>query len=357
MTSAPREMPVADSDAADDSKHRFGLVRVDTILQDVPPPDWLIPGFLERVTTATCIGPPAHGKSAHAIDWCCRMATGTAWHGHPVKQSPAVYVCGEGRNGIARRLQAWQAFNDIPLTGAPFAISTQAAHLTVEMQAYEVHKAIVETFDDSPGLIVVDTLARNFGANENSTEDMQRFIDHVDYYLRDAFQACVLIVHHTGHAAGDRGRGSSALFAGVDTEYHIKKDPGGLVTLHCTKMKDHTEPRDELMRLKGIEVPGHDHYGNPITAPVLEPLDGPVSAALTRPLGKNQQTALEIVLDLNDLALEKAGAGEPVRVSIAEWRQKCSAAGLDRRRWTEASNGLQSLGKIRMEGGHVYVTE
>ena len=50
-------------------------------------------------------------------------------------------------------------------------------------------------------MIVIDTLARNFGAgNENSTEDMNRFVASIDRYLREEFGSAILLVHHTGHA-------------------------------------------------------------------------------------------------------------------------------------------------------------
>lgn len=338
-------------------RHRFGLAGVDALLQDVPPPNWLIPGFLELDTLAQIVGKPASGKSTQALDWCCRVATGTAWKGHPIERRPVVYICGEGRNGIARRLQAWQVFQDVPLAGAPLAISTQAMQLAHVDEASEVFAVIEQEIPEPPGLIVVDTLARNFGGNENSTEDMSRFIDHLDTFLRVPFGACVLIVHHTGHVNRETGRGSSTLFGSADAAYHMEHEKTGLVTLSNTKMKDHEPPRDVLMHIKGVELPGRDHYGNPYSAPVLELADGPGPLDLPRRLGKNQQKALDLFEARLQEKRDHNAPGTPLRVSIAEWRADCLDVGIERNRWTEASNGLQSGGFIRMEGGYVYPSE
>lgn len=62
-----------------------------------------------------------------------------------------------------------------------------------------------------PQLIVVDTLARNFGeGDENNTADMNAFVAAMDD-LRSRYPgSTVLVVHHTGHAEKGRSRGSMA---------------------------------------------------------------------------------------------------------------------------------------------------
>jgi RecA-family ATPase len=66
-------------------------------------------------------------------------------------------------------------------------------------------------------MIWLDTLARTFGAgDENSQKDMNAFITGVDR-LRDTFRCVVGVVHHTGKEDGKGLRGSSALYAAMDT--------------------------------------------------------------------------------------------------------------------------------------------
>jgi len=86
------------------------------------------------------------------------------------------------------------------------------------------------------GLVCFDTVARNFGAgNENSTEDMTKFIYNLDRFVGKGRNR--LLVHHTGHNNTERARGSSVLKAAVDVEYRMVKGENQ-ITLSNTKMKD-----------------------------------------------------------------------------------------------------------------------
>ena len=86
----------------------------------------------------------------------------------------------------------------------------------------------------TPRLIVLDTLARNFGGgNENDTKDMNQFVTNVDA-VRQAWGCTVLVVHHTGHNSTDRGRGSSALKAALDSEYQLTRQEDSKVV--CVKI-------------------------------------------------------------------------------------------------------------------------
>ena len=96
---------LADEMEQKERRRGFGLVTAGEIVQEARPPDYLIPGFLERNSLAQLVGKAGCGKSLQALDWCCCVATGSAWNGKPIQQQPAIYICGEGRNGIARRLK------------------------------------------------------------------------------------------------------------------------------------------------------------------------------------------------------------------------------------------------------------
>ena len=98
--------------------------------------------------------------------------------------------------------------------------------------------AEIAVFPVQPALIVVDTLARNFGGgNENSADDMGRFIDACDK-LRTLTGAAVLIIHHENKLGGYRG---STAFEGALDCLMIAKREGLAVTLSCAKMKDDGE--------------------------------------------------------------------------------------------------------------------
>ncbi|HYW80506.1 MAG TPA: AAA family ATPase, partial [Thermoguttaceae bacterium] len=83
------------------AKKKLQLVRADQL--QMRPPEWLLRGVLERDTFALVFGDPGCGKSFLAIDWACRIATGTPWRGHAVQGGPVVYIAGEGQQGFGRR--------------------------------------------------------------------------------------------------------------------------------------------------------------------------------------------------------------------------------------------------------------
>jgi RecA-family ATPase len=67
-----------------------------------------------------------------------------------------------------------------------------------------------------PTLVVVDTLSQTFSGDENSSTDISSYLRLLNTHLRAAFNATVIVVHHTGHVASERPRGSSAITANLD---------------------------------------------------------------------------------------------------------------------------------------------
>lgn len=114
--------------------------------------------------------------------------------------------------------------------------------------------ATFNTIHPPPALVVVDTLARSYGGDENSATDMSRFIRTCDA-IREATGGAVLIVHHTPKEAGRGPRGSTALLGAVDTAFEIKKEDR-VVTLSCTKMKDDEAPDQKMFDLTAVDLEG-----------------------------------------------------------------------------------------------------
>jgi len=162
----------------------FGFASAGALVAHLKPIAWLVRGFVEADSLALVFGEPGHGKSFLALDWAASVATGTAWHGSPTRQGAVFVVAGEGRNGIARRLKAWELAGGVTLEGAPLFVSHAAASLADWESAREVVAAVearAKATGHAPALIVVDTLSRNLGpADENSSADMAAFIRHLD---------------------------------------------------------------------------------------------------------------------------------------------------------------------------------
>ena len=249
-------------------------------------PQWIVKHYLEANSLAVIYGAPATGKSFVAIDIACHIATGKPWLEHGlIKQSGAVYyIAGEGHNGLARRFAAWQLHNERQIPRDKLYISHTAIQAVDESSA----KAASNEIDNriaggapKPLLVVIDTLARNFGGNENDAKDMASFINHLDKYLRVKYGCCVLIIHHSGHQS-DRARGSTALKGAVDIEYGLKlDDKTKQISLQNHKMKEGELRKEQSLMLKQVPLGMVDDDQQMITSAVITPYKlGDVKAAL-----------------------------------------------------------------------------
>jgi hypothetical protein len=121
-------------------------------------------------------------------------------------------------------------------------------------------------------LIVIDTLARCFGGNdENDARDMGAFIEGCDVIKRET-GATLLVVHHSGKDDTKGARGSSAFRAALDAEFNVRREgDGGAIILTCTKMKDAEEPKQAAFDLRPIEL-FTDRDGELISSLVVQDL-------------------------------------------------------------------------------------
>lgn len=234
-------------------------------------PSFLVDGLIETDTLGMVFGDPGCGKSFLAVDLALSVATGTPFHGWGVKKGSVFFIAGEGHNGLARRFQAWSTERGVSLKGVPLFKSERAAQFLDGASAAAVAQAVDQMADQfrHPSLIIVDTVARNFGpGDENSTSDMGAFIAAIDD-LRARYPGCaVLLVHHSGHADKQRARGAMALKGALDCEFRIEKNESGL-HIHCTKMKDADTPPTLHFELKTVRLDANT------TSAVLHAIEAP----------------------------------------------------------------------------------
>jgi hypothetical protein len=351
---APQSPPLAQpgaSLAAPMGARQIKLTRADQI--EIRPPDWLLRGVLERNAFALVFGDPGCGKSFLAIDWACRVATGTPWRGYDVKAGPVVYVAGEGQQGFGRRIRAWSEHHGVDIAGVPLYLSPAVA-----MPDPGDLQALVAAIDTGvaalgkpPVMIVLDTLARNFGGgDENATPDMGRFVMACDA-VRTRYGCTVFVVHHTGHADKSRARGAIALKAALDAEYRLTNEDRLLLT--ATKMKEAELPPPLAMSLVGVELPGLlDEYGLPVTSAAIDVLDADTGAivaqakvSMAKP-GKWQKIGLRIARRL-------AARSEEHTVAIDAWRAACANEGMARQNQFRVLQSLTDRGEIAVDGEHI----
>lgn len=92
-----------------EAKAGYVLVPAAEFLTVHTPPEYVIHGLIERGTSVGVVGPPESGKSLLMAHLLACVATGQPFHGRAARLGLAVWLCGEGQHGIARRLQALEA--------------------------------------------------------------------------------------------------------------------------------------------------------------------------------------------------------------------------------------------------------
>lgn len=336
----------------------FQLVRAGEL--EFRPPRFLIRDYIEADSLALVFGDPGCGKSFLALEAACCIATGTPFHDNEADHGPVIYLAGEGHNGIRRRLSAWEIHTGKSVDDAPLFVSTMPAALCDGSSAIEVVTAVndIATEHGTPALVVVDTLARNFGpGDENSTQDMGQFVQAADL-IRSRHECTVLLVHHTGHADKQRARGAMALKGALDAEYRMDKDETGIIRLEATKMKDGPIPEPLAFRLHTVPLGMQDYQDQEITSAVLESTDyQPPEKPSKAGKGKWQQVALDQLQRLYKEfreTLEAAGRDpSSARVSVQDWRDACEKAGMDRRRFHDIKGKAATRGLVVIEHGYV----
>lgn len=211
---------------------------------------WIIEGVIPE-GLSLLFGASGVGKSFVAISIGMSLAAGVPWLGHVIRiAGDVIYICGEGKANIKKRMMAWNAHYGRGISAIPFYVSSERVYFPEATSIAQVKRAI-EALGIKPKLIIIDTFSRNFVGNENETQDMTGFVRAIDD-LKDRYGASVLIIHHTGHGEKDRARGSGALKGAMDAEYLIDKTKTGQIVFRCTKMKDAEEPRDKTFELAPV---------------------------------------------------------------------------------------------------------
>jgi len=166
-------------------------------LANRPRPVYLVDGLLQERTLAALTGDAASFKTFAALGMACAIATGTTWMGHRTVQGPVLYIAAEGADGFYKRVRAWckdQGDHGVEIP-ADLWVVDHGVCLTDQTWV----TAVLDTLDaisTQPGLVVVDTLSRNFGEkDENATHDMALFVEGMSQIMRRT-GGCVLVLYH-----------------------------------------------------------------------------------------------------------------------------------------------------------------
>jgi len=324
-------------------------------------PQFLIANILEENALIQIFGEPGVGKSLIAYDMAACIVSGQPFHGRDVKQGSVIILAGEGHNGIKRRFAAWEKRREHSLDGLPLHVSQQPAQLLDPTSVGSMISAIDSLIAEhgAPTLLVVDTLARNFGpGDENSNRDMSNFVGVLDK-IRSRYECSVMVVHHSGHGDAGRGRGASALKAAVDAEFAVKREGELSLVLSCTKMKDAPKLSNIFFAIDLVEV-GQTSDGTIVTGPVLTKTAIVAKHSRRTLFSPNEQWVADAIY-----ALTKDGnAATNIPVLRDDLKRKCYDTLTDvkpdakRQRFTRALDKLLEGGAIvAVDGGFVLSPE
>lgn len=263
-----------------------------------PPIRWLIPDWLPGQELTLLWGREGTFKSFIALGWSLELAA----QGRTV-----VYIAAEGLSGLRARLQAWLVAHDqsekkmtawhyfnsnIYLNEAPLRKRWADVLKQYLNPGWQGGRGGSWT---TPDLIVVDTLDRCYGGEENSSKEMGQFIDGLEELRRD-LRTALLVVHHT-RKEGDRERGTTALPAAVFASHHVSSPAarpskgGASVQVQCMKMKDAATPAPVRMELDRMEFT-HD-----VTPDLEEVVHSSLALVGSRPVEEREPISEEKPLD------------------------------------------------------------
>ena len=361
------------SDSENSEAPKPPFIWLDDFCQLPPETNWLVRGYLEQDSLAAFFGDSEAGKSFVMVDLACHIAHGLPWCGKKVTQCPVLYIAGEGGSGLRRRFKAWHEYHGLPVT-PNIAVRTVAAALCepkATAQLLNLIKDHLVAVGKKPGLIVLDTLNRNFGAgDENNTAHMTAFTQGMDA-LRTATGACIAPIHHCGHSDKGRMRAAISLHNAVDFEYLVertgdRKELSSLRTsLSATKCKDSENPPSltwawKLQSLPWLELDDND-FPVPISSCVLVQDTNPQPE---QPKPECLPKAQRIALDALRTTLIGHGVEDKGVVSVGEdqWREAAYEAGISRGKqeakrqvFVRASRGLIETGKVRCHEGRFWI--
>ena len=333
----------------------------------------LVSGILDHGEFSVWYGEPASGKSFLALDLASHVAIGYDWRGHHVERGGVVYVGAEGGIGLKKRIRALRLHYGLDRTAdVPFALLPQAIDLIQPEGLATLMNEIrrLETsFSEGVKLVVIDTLARCLSGDENSSVDMNHFIQAIDR-IRETFGAHVLIVHHSGKTQSLGPRGHSALLAAADVCVRVEKSEGGAARVATIiKCKDGETGTEMPFELCVVDI-GIDAYGHTVTScAVVHVHDFERREKQARPapsLIKGLELLRKAISEVGELSPPSASVPEDKKAVLVEtFKSYCDVGGLcksdkraNRKRvFNRTIAELQTRGSIEVREGWVWIVE
>lgn len=335
--------------------------------------NYLVKGWLGDGQMSVIYGPSNVGKSFFALDMAWHIAAGQEWNGHKVIGGSVLYLATEGGMGMHNRVVAlsrqYPEHKDVKLAVRPLPVNLLDGD--VDMVVLEKLCREVSRKHGQVKFIVVDTLSRSMaGGNENSPEDMTKFIGNCDK-LREITSASLAVVHHSGKDKAAGARGHSSLRAATDTEIELDHDEAtGMRTARATKQRDMETGTLFSFKLNVIEL-GIDEDGDAVTTCTIHKASESEIEEANKPRikGKNQLLIRKVFTQLRGEGVgnpNPSGPGWPEPRTfwvISEetvkdhFVGKVSSVANPRSTYKQSIEALTSAGHMVQNDGFVWFTD
>ena len=230
---------------------------------------WTCKHVIPAASIGMLFGGSGTFKSFIALDAALHVVHGLPWMGRLTVQAPVIYIAAEGGAGLWGRIHAWHRERGLAWAGLPFYVIPSA--LDLGQDAWRVVDA-AQALGVTPAMVIVDTLSQTYSGEENSANEMAAYLRELGARFREMWQCTVLLVHHTGHQATERPRGTSAIRSNVDFLLGVFRDEKEmLATLTSVKQKDGELMSDAVFALTVVSL-GLDTDGDKVTSLVARHL-------------------------------------------------------------------------------------
>lgn len=230
------DVPPHAPDARPNEGERSRFYSAATLLgKPVPPREWLVHGLIPQKTVTLFGGDGGTGKSLLALQLAVAVATGGGWIGKGVSEGRVIYMSAEDDDDeLQRRLvdilrserRDFDALSGLTLRSlagedALLAVDSQVALMQTELFKELDRRAA----DDTPTLIVIDTLADVYPANENDRAKVRQFIGILRGLALKRRCAVLLLGHPslTGLSTGTGASGSTAWNNSVRSRLYLSR--------------------------------------------------------------------------------------------------------------------------------------
>jgi RecA-family ATPase len=222
-----------------ESTNKFQVLTFDELIEkNTTSPEFLVEGFVQKVSVGVLAGEPKTMKSTMMLDMAVSVASGKPFLGvYRTQQVPVLYIQEENsesdiKHRFMRIAYHRQVIIDTPLGIEPLPIPLYIMNNTGLNLQETVDKEYLEEqiVNNKIGLLILDPWYMMCGdIDENSAKDVSPILKYLTS-LRNKYNCTIMLVHHFKKAESSRGgqrmRGSSVFHAWAENGLYVELNRG-----------------------------------------------------------------------------------------------------------------------------------